>query len=410
MININNKPWDKLTTRDIKAFLVSFENESIFYELKNENIDGSKLAKEVAALSNTYGGYIFLGIDDDKTISGCTKWNEQRIHKTIYDTVIPTPNVDVRRFRIDGNTIYVIRIEEGSLPPYVTNKGIIYSRLSSGSCPVNEQSKLNILYMKRQDQIQKIKDKIELPEVINSTSIPNNLCAYIDLGFSLSCSQPISFQKGFYDFDWSPVIDYFKTRKINFTISRVGDTYLITVGPRYGHVQSGNNQVPVFLSAGLNNFIEIMYDGSIRSRIILSNDGETGVVDVLPILSLNIIYEDIYAMIINSEIEKIFVNAHKYSYLHVIKQFSASFDTNLYTFASPDSEFIRKLSQANCNHREKYMSNYITNSNRIPRSNYLIIDRAYFDHYSINYNFNNLIKELFYFDHKNLGFIDKILI
>ncbi|MGN0576922.1 MAG: helix-turn-helix domain-containing protein [Ruminococcus sp.] len=42
------------------------------------------LIKEVSAFANTYGGYNFLGVDDDKTISGCAEWTEQRTHNAIY--------------------------------------------------------------------------------------------------------------------------------------------------------------------------------------------------------------------------------------------------------------------------------------------------------------------------------------
>ena len=83
MININNKPWEKLRLSDIEKFLCSSTDENFFYEFKSDNEEPSKLIKEISAFANTYGGYIFLGINDDKKIGGCTKWTEQRIHTTI---------------------------------------------------------------------------------------------------------------------------------------------------------------------------------------------------------------------------------------------------------------------------------------------------------------------------------------
>ena len=164
--------------------------------------------KEISAFANTYGGYILLGINNDKSIGGCRKWTEQRIHSTIHDTITPVPNFDVRRFRIEEKTVLVIKIEEGTIPPYITNKGQIYERLSSGSFPVKDSAKLNQLYIKRQDQLAKIKNKIELPPIRLDYSCPTNLCGYVDLGFNVVSSESTKFEKTFFDFDYSEVVDY----------------------------------------------------------------------------------------------------------------------------------------------------------------------------------------------------------
>ena len=108
MVNINNKPWDKLRFHDIEKF---------FFEFKSDDEEPKKLIKEISAFANTYGGYILLGVNDDKTIGGCKKWTEQRIHITIHDCITPTPNFDVRKFTSKGRHIFVIKIEEGAMPP-----------------------------------------------------------------------------------------------------------------------------------------------------------------------------------------------------------------------------------------------------------------------------------------------------
>ena len=80
MVNINNKPWDKLRFRDIEKFLSEADDENFFFEFKSDDEEPKKLIKEISAFANTYGGYILLGVNDDKTIGGCKKWTEQRIH------------------------------------------------------------------------------------------------------------------------------------------------------------------------------------------------------------------------------------------------------------------------------------------------------------------------------------------
>ena len=102
MIGINNKNWDELQFSDIEELLAEID-ENFFFEFKSDDVNPQKLIKEISAFANTYGGYILLGVDDDKTISGCDSWNEQRIHTTIHDSITPTPIFDVKKFIYDLN-------------------------------------------------------------------------------------------------------------------------------------------------------------------------------------------------------------------------------------------------------------------------------------------------------------------
>ena len=49
------------------------ENSGV--EFKLDDIRPEQLAKEVVALANLKGGYILLGVADDKTIAGITRIN-----------------------------------------------------------------------------------------------------------------------------------------------------------------------------------------------------------------------------------------------------------------------------------------------------------------------------------------------
>lgn len=65
-------------------------HESFFFEFKSDDEEPNKLVKEISALANTYGGYIFLGVNNDKSIGGCEKWTEQRIHTMIHGLMFRT--------------------------------------------------------------------------------------------------------------------------------------------------------------------------------------------------------------------------------------------------------------------------------------------------------------------------------
>lgn len=151
MVNINGKEWTDLTPADIQASISEIDfDESFYFELKDDQVSPKKLMEEVSALANTFGGYIFLGVTNEKQIEGCTAWNEQRIHTTLHDSITPTPSFDVKKFTFDTRVVYVIKIDEGSEPPYITNSGKIYERLSSGSFAIKDSSKLSQIYNKRE--------------------------------------------------------------------------------------------------------------------------------------------------------------------------------------------------------------------------------------------------------------------
>lgn len=403
MISINNKRWDKLRSTDIEKFLMSDVDEDFFFEFKADDETPAKLMKEISALSNTYGGYILLGVNNDKTVGGCQKWTEQRIHTTIHDSITPIPNFDVKRFKIHGKIVFVIKIEEGTIPPYITNKGEIYERVSSGSFPIKESSKLTQLYNKRIDQLEKIKCKIELSDIDLSGfgNRPNNLCAYLDLGFSVTCSELTELQKNFYNIDLKPIATYLRSQQDDFSIARLGQSYLFTIGRIAVRDSNGDEML---MSAGINNYIEIMCDGSVRCRIILASNPGQSRVDISHIMYMYSIFREVYTMLLGKKLAKIFVHAHKYERLKVLKQFIPYYDFQENDIAAIKYGFNNFLTS----HQSKYGNNLIVEGNRFPKNDYILVDKKYFANYTIKYDMENLVHELFWSAHSNLGFIDPI--
>lgn len=396
MIEINNKEWNRLTKEDIAAFLTNIEtdnDENFFYEFKRDEVAKDKFANEVSAFANTFGGYIFLGVGDDKKILGCTQWNEERIVSVLHDRVTPTPDFAVRRFEFGPGSIYIVKIEEGSRPPYITNTGHIFERVSSESVKITQSEKLNQLYIKRKDSLSKTREKIELPP-IEKELFPNSLCGYIDMGFDLKLSSISSFQEYFYKFNFDEVCDYLKTTNNKYSISRIGWTYLIRIGE-----PERADQKPVSPPPGWSNYLEILADGSVRTRILLFADGNNNdvVVDDTIIMWLGHYYEDIYKIIFGEELTKTFIYARKYEKLTVLKQFKARY-----------VERGDALDKYNKEHIRKYGSNFIVNGSRIPCADYLTIDQQYFNRLEIPYDTKHLYSLLFQNDFFNLGFIDMI--
>ena len=63
MVNINGKEWMSLTPADIESAISEIDfDESFYFELKDDRVSPKKMMEEVSAFSNTFGGYIFLGV------------------------------------------------------------------------------------------------------------------------------------------------------------------------------------------------------------------------------------------------------------------------------------------------------------------------------------------------------------
>ena len=401
MVNINSKPWEELQFKDVQDYLSDPDsNENCFFEYKIDKVEPAKLVKEISAFANTYGGYIFLGVDDNKNIVGCTAWNEQRIHITIHNGITPTPQFDVKCFSADDKIIYVIKIEEGAMPPYITNKGDICERVSSGSCVVTESGKLNQMYHKRADQLLHIKSQIELPEV-EAAKLPDNVFGYWDFGFSVVTSEQTNLQKNFYTIDLEPIAKYLREINPEFSITRVGYSYVFGMGSATVRTQNGK-VVPT--AAGVHDFMEIMLDGSVRGRLLLIATPETADVDITSLFYYSSSFlRKVYSLIFGDGYSDIFVYAQKYEKLTVLKQF-----VPFYKLGTEDSESDKNRYREYLeNHKRKYGNNLIMTSNRIPKSDYEIIDRKYFDELNMAYNTGNLYRELFYSAFMNLGYIDR---
>ena len=370
-----------------------------FFEFKSDDEEPKKLIKEISAFANTYGGYILLGVNDDKTIGGCKKWTEQRIHITIHDSITPIPNFDVKKFTSKGKHIFVIKIEEGATPPYITNRGDIYERVSSGSFPIKESIKLDQLYQKRKDELIRIKNIIELPSLEIDSNFPQNVFAYLDFGFFMASSDKSVLWKKYQTADLEKIAEYIRTINKNFSISRVGASYLFSVGEFMAKDQDGNS-CP--MNAGIHDFMEVFPDGSARGRILLNADPNSCQVDIsIFIYCLGLVYQKIYSMIFQEALPKEFVYTYKYEKLTVLKQFIPVYD--MLARSNPGKQTLEGYLNK---HEQKYGNNLIIESSRYPKNDYLLIDRRYFDEMKVKCNATELYGKLFHSKFFNLGYID----
>lgn len=387
MLNVNGKQWYELKNDDIEEFLSKFtgetdNDENYFFEFKAPDVNNHKIANEICAFSNTYGGYVFIGVSDKKEIIGSEGWSEERIQNLICDSITPLPSYAIRQFVVSSKTIMVIKVDEGSRPPYITNKGEIYERVSSGCRKLVNSDRLSAIYKRNQEQQERLGKRL-LNESVNTlrNDFPNNIVAILDIGFETITNDVLDFQKKFYEYKPHEMLERFSESGIT-SLYRIGNTYNVS----FGRVSqnSGDEERDTMLQAGLNNFMVVYPDGAAKMRCILSADkyGNANIDTVMTSLG---VYRSVYEYLLPDLFEK-FVYASKYEQLNVVKSFRPTFSDGVLQILSEGP-----ILQDN----KLQLGNVIYTGGRVPSCGYIHLDKNYFDQSNQVFTEETLFDELF---------------
>lgn len=90
---------------------------------------------ELIAFANYKGGTVYLGIEDDGTVTGCSgKYDIQNICEAIYDKTRPPMFTDVEEIECDGKKIIAVSVASDG-KTYATTDGRCLKRLGKNSKP-----------------------------------------------------------------------------------------------------------------------------------------------------------------------------------------------------------------------------------------------------------------------------------
>lgn len=119
--------------------------ESETVELKSAYTEG--IRKEIIAMANSYGGDIYLGVDDDGTVVGVEDADTliQRVANGMRDAVRPDITLFLRyeTLDIDEKLIVAVRVQRGTARPYyLAAKGLrpegVFVRQGTSSVPASD--------------------------------------------------------------------------------------------------------------------------------------------------------------------------------------------------------------------------------------------------------------------------------
>ncbi len=128
------------------------QRENLTTEYKREYTEDIK--KTVVAFANTNGGSIFIGIEDDGTVTGVDNVDAVMLKTTnaIRDAVRPDITLFTECFaeEIDGRSVIVLKIQKGTAAPYyLAGKGIrpqgVYVRQGASTVPATETTILKMI-------------------------------------------------------------------------------------------------------------------------------------------------------------------------------------------------------------------------------------------------------------------------
>ncbi|MDI3311376.1 MAG: putative DNA binding domain-containing protein, partial [Thermoanaerobacterium sp.] len=119
-----------MTVEEVKNIIQNGENSYI--EFKEEEIKAKDLAEEIVAFSNSEGGIILIGVDDEGNIKGIKNSKlEETVMNICRNNCIPNVIPSYESIEVDGKTIAIITIPKGLNKPYYTSDHKYYIRVGT---------------------------------------------------------------------------------------------------------------------------------------------------------------------------------------------------------------------------------------------------------------------------------------
>lgn len=108
------------------------QGENTSLEFKSNEVRPEALAREMVAMSNTFGGTILIGVEDDGSITGIQPpHNEEWISNIARNNIVPAISPVIEFIEHHDRNIAVVQIPKGAHKPYQTIDGKYWIRVGS---------------------------------------------------------------------------------------------------------------------------------------------------------------------------------------------------------------------------------------------------------------------------------------
>ena len=121
-----------MTTDEIDRIVQS--GETMYAEFKSAAARPESLATAFISFLNTAGGVLWLGIEDDGTVTGVADVDgaRQRVDQVLANNIEPRAAAFIEQVEVEGKALLKITLPRGLDRPYFTQRGQCYVRQNAG--------------------------------------------------------------------------------------------------------------------------------------------------------------------------------------------------------------------------------------------------------------------------------------
>lgn len=127
-----------MTTAEFEQILSNGENLTVEFKtwinVKTTKERVSLAVDELVAFANAKGGTVYMGVEDDGNVTGCTQYDVQKIMESIYDRTRPALFTEIDVIHYNGKDVLAIKVERDGTT-YAVSDGRCLKRLGKNSKP-----------------------------------------------------------------------------------------------------------------------------------------------------------------------------------------------------------------------------------------------------------------------------------
>ncbi len=190
---LDYNPFDKelaeIKRKDLDLLISKKVAEGWYVEFKSDFTSPKGVGHSIASFANTDGGWYIIGVEANKDTNeveeivgfelGKSKKPKDTISNIVRDHITPKPFFESKLVKVgEGRGVLVIRIEQGSEPPYITNDGRIYQRVGEQSSPleIRDRYLLEKLFDRSRESKQRIENFCRNTLVMSKGQKEQNSC------------------------------------------------------------------------------------------------------------------------------------------------------------------------------------------------------------------------------------------
>lgn len=152
------------TETEIKYEIRLGEDSTRQFKVKLNN--PAHIALEMCAMSNSLGGIIYIGVNDDCTIEGISPEEVRKYNSWISDAasqlIRPAIYPQTRTVEVEGKLLMLIEVSEGTSKPYQDHKGAFWVKTGSDKRVASSQELMRLFQQNAQ---------LSLDELVTSADI-----------------------------------------------------------------------------------------------------------------------------------------------------------------------------------------------------------------------------------------------